>query len=204
MKPDEISLDDIDDEVDRIELIASKGNERLLVWAIIHLHLLCDGAVTEDNMGFSGQHTRRGKQIGAKLDAGGKLTVPDVEWAKKAIPYYLNTQLKELKPHFKDSIEDAMKKAKERHEKYMFGQSVIIDKVNRLSNEECKTLLKTININECSERDRNFIRLMQNWKKPYTDWEGGQLPVVRRLLIRYWHLVKEKNDVGANHGKCTG
>lgn len=100
-----IDFSDILETVEEVE--KEKPTEELIEMAILQLDSVCDGAITQDGVGFAGMHTRKGKWIAAKLLAGNKLNKFEIIWAKFSLPYYLNTQLGWLKQDFKMAIEDA-------------------------------------------------------------------------------------------------
>ena len=110
-----IDFSDILETVETVE--AEAPNETLIEMAILQLDSVCDGARTQDNMGYAGMHTYIGKKIAGRLKQGTKLTIRDIRWAEKALPYYLNTQLTWLsKKDFNLAINNAFKRENARHQ----------------------------------------------------------------------------------------
>ncbi len=184
----DLNLDDLSQAVKDIEEQPDK--EYLIIEAIIQLHQNCDGAVSQDEIGFVGYHTHFGKRIGRKLEEGGELTLPEIEWAKNALPYYMNTQLTWLKKmDFDIGIYHATLNATNRHEKHIFEQSIIENKIREFTKEELKECLKLIPVDKCDKRDQKFIKSLQNWQRGYT---FSQQTWVETFLKRYWYLISEQ------------
>ena len=184
----DLNLDDLSQAVEDIETQPDK--EHLIEEAIIQLHQNCDGARTQDQIGFAGMHTHIGKRIGAKLLEGGKLTIPEIQWAGKALPYYMNTQLSWfVYTDFLLAIDHAKENAANRHEKRMFEQSIIESKIREMTADKLKEYLKLIPIEKCDNRDKKFIRSLQYWRRGYT---FSQKTWVETFLKRYWYLIPEQ------------
>ncbi|KKL57510.1 hypothetical protein LCGC14_2234680 [marine sediment metagenome] len=184
----DLNLDDLSQAVEDIETQPDK--EYLITEAIIQLHQSCDGAVSQDQIGFAGYHTHFGKRIGKKLENGGKLSLPEIEWAKSALPYYMHTQLTWLKKmDFDIGIYHARENALDRHRKQMFEQSIVENKIREMTTDKLKEYLKLIPIEKCDKRDQKFIRSLQNWQRGYT---FSQLTWVETFLKRYWYYISEQ------------
>ncbi len=110
-----IDLSNINEVVAEVE--KEKPAEELIEQAIVQLDSVCDGAITQDGIGFAGMHTYIGKKIASRLKQGIKLTIREIRWADRALPYYLNTQLNWLsKKDFNLAIKNAFKRENARHQ----------------------------------------------------------------------------------------
>ncbi len=195
-----ITVDDILDLENEItmEPYSEEPREDYLHDLIYTLDIVCDGAVTEDNFGFSGAHTRTGKRIAKYLYAGGELFEDQIEWIEKSLPYYFNTQLSFVdKGYFKQccrlafnkAIErkefwEKRKKAQEEKEKRELEKKLeIVEQFSALVIKRKFTNIDTRNIRS----DKSFIMSLQSYGKKRT-WSIKQYEFVKKFVAMYCEL----------------
>lgn len=128
--------------------------------AVIKLHLCCDGAMSEDDMGFAGMHTVYGKRLGKKLLNGYLFDQKDLRWCERALPYYMNTQLDYMdKELFKQAIEDLKPEAKQRYIRYSSAKK-------DFSNMDAEVLAKML------VGAQNFDKVPEEFKKQATNLQA--------------------------------
>lgn len=179
------------------------ATEEWIEQAIVQLHQCCDGARTQDEIGFAGFHTRTGKNIGAKLMRGEKLTVLDVQWAEKALPYYLNTQLGWLKDDFNDAIKDAQEKAYERFSAEQKEKNDLDKWLLELEYDELLRLFNALILEKIGPWNRDFIKSLQKQNKAGKLMTPKQLYWIRRFTAEYWHLVKHLKRDATDENSST-
>lgn len=151
---DDIGFDELDLRFSEFDYIKE---------AMIRLHLHCDGARSDDGMGFAAMHTSNGKRIGAKLVEGYYMTAFEVEWCKTSLPYYFNTQLMYIdKELFKDSIKTLYKKAIERDKKFKDERKKLF--IGKSNEDLAKEFL---NIEEYDGLTEKFINDAKSLKQFY-------------------------------------
>lgn len=151
--------------------------------AICDLASVCDGATTQDKMGYAGMHTSRGRSLAAKIREGGKLSKNDLHWAQTALPYYFNTQLQWINKREFDilcgrKISEAEEKEKELEEQKEIEKNKKAEELEMLQDldqSELKSDLKEVfKSGKIEQKDISFITNLVNWRG---DWSDKQ---------RYW------------------
>ncbi len=176
-----IDLDDILETVEEVE--KEPPTEELVEMAILQLDSVCDGAITDDGVGFAGMHARTGKKIAARLKTGLKLTMLQARWARHALSYYLNTQLDWIdKEDFKIAADDAYEKARTRESARINKNLALSRSLETLSREEMVKLFKSIDMQIVEAKDQAFIRGLKQWPK---DYSPKQYIFVRKFITKY-------------------
>ncbi len=165
---------------------AKESAEIFIKELINQLDAVCDGASTDDGVGFAGQHTRRGKRIAHFNRAGYSLRVRDIEWAQVSLPYYFNTQLKHVdKENWKLTCSLAMELAADNERAREKTQAAAELKLLNMPITEVACLLDNIPKDIIEARDIVFLQSLQRWFHRNKSWSAKQFIFVCSFLIKY-------------------
>lgn len=172
-----------EDEPTTIELNPEdlETNKELLIEdCIFYLDAVCDGARSDDAVGFSGAHTAIGKGIAAKLRAGAKLSSTDIIWAQTNLPYYFNTQLTFVpKEFFHKLCERKLAVALAREKAFEEKRA---DFLGRLHYPESFAFFCKIDLAKVDEKDRSFMLSLRNWRGEHSQ---RQQPYILKFVEKY-------------------
>lgn len=167
--------------------------------ALKYLDSVCDGAITDDAVGFAGTHTGKGKKLAANYRNAIPFTTSDVNWIYNSLSYYFNTQLSWIdREDWKLAYNYEYTKASE-------TEADLLEELKKLENfllsatsDQLKLLLKAINLKAVARRDTNFIKSLQNWQRFYS-WK--QVHMMKKFILNYSHTIPQsvKDEVLSNH-----
>lgn len=137
MTEDEI-LEDLDD----VSLETDISCADYVTDALMLLDGRCDGAITDDGVGFAAMHTYTGKKIAAKIANGYHYRWFELEWMGDSLPYYFNTQLAHIDADvFKECINDLLGEAHKREYTYKLEKGKLEMRLEDDPDEVAKELL---------------------------------------------------------------
>jgi len=152
------------------------------ILALLHLAQQCDGAVTQDHQGFTGYHSRHGKYMAEKVNAGKDLWPDDVKWINDTIPLYMKTQLPFLDPEiFRNECKQMASEAEYVKEKWVKEHTPIEHVKEYIIAQRFLGLIPKANAEKI---DQEFLGKLQNWKGRHTE---KQEPWVIKLVNKYWN-----------------
>lgn len=166
--------------------IEPQAHEQYIQRALFQLDVCCDGAISDDGMGFAGMHSFRGKNIAARLNAGKMWNVNDVKWIKKALPYYFNTQLQWVdKEYFFACCNALIEELEVLEIERETEQRTRQEKIAALSQQEKVVRFMAINADNILLKDRTFIMSLQSWIQSKKSWTPKQQVYVEKFLVKY-------------------
>lgn len=163
--------------------------------AVITLFCACDGATTEDAQGFAAFDVYHGHRIGRLIEADEDLKPEDVQWIRKHLRYYKNTQLSYIDwtkwdgycdfafEYYATIAAEEQKKKDEEQARIDAERAEISVHVETLDRVQVRKLFLSIRHDVVSDRDYSFLVSLQTYGRP---WSDKQYIWVKKLLVKYW------------------
>ena len=151
-----------------------------LARGMIALDQRCDGARSDDGIGFMGGHAQAGKAIASRIRSELPLSVRQFEFCVNALPHYFNTQLTWIdQGEFTTEVESmrASFGAAQKHRDNVATERAY---------DDAFPLLKKIPLEGVDPKDREFLSSLQKWRGRHTE---RQQPHVSRIVARYEYLI---------------
>ncbi len=181
------------------DLVAEASKEwdpmELLLEAVHSLRAVCDGATSDDTMGFAGMHVHHGHRIAA---TSRNMIVPqDVLWMGEHLQYYKNTQLQWVPwDKWRDMVAKALVEAdqnlvriKAEEAAELERQHAQEERIQSIPYKEARLLFVSIDRSQVEKKDLNFLVNLQKQSYRHTEKQEAWL---YEFLAKYWDAVKRE------------